>query len=81
MANKKKDVHTTYNQETKMWQTLLEGQKKPLANSRTKEAAKKKSIREAKKRKVEHVIHKQDGTIQDSDSYGNDPHPPKDKKH
>lgn len=64
-----------------MWQTLLEGQKKPLANSRTKEAAKKKSIREAKKRKVEHVIHKQDGTIQDSDSYGNDPNPPKDTKH
>jgi len=78
---KKKDVHTTYSKETKMWQTLLEGQQKPLANSQTKETAKKKSITEAKKRKVEHVIHKKDGKIQDSDSYGNDPHPPKDKKH
>jgi hypothetical protein len=30
---------------------------------------------------VELVIHKKDGTIADSDSYGNDPNPPKDKKH
>lgn len=81
MSIKKRNIHTTYNKETKMWQTLLEGQKKPLANSRTKETAKEKSIKEAKKREVEHIIHKQDGTIQDSDSYGNDPNPPKDKKH
>lgn len=77
----KKDIHTVYNKEKKMWETKLEGQDKPLSRSRLKETAKEKSIREAKKRKVEHVIHKRDGRIQDSDSYGNDPHPPKDKKH
>ena len=27
------------------------------------------------------VIHRPDGTIRDSDSYGNDPNPPKDTKH
>lgn len=27
------------------------------------------------------VIHRKDGTIRDRDSYGNDPHPPEDKKH
>ena len=27
------------------------------------------------------VIHRADGTIRDKDSYGNDPYPPKDKKH
>ncbi len=27
------------------------------------------------------VIHGKDGKIRDKDSYGNDPHPPKDKKH
>ena len=27
------------------------------------------------------VIHGRDGRIQDKDSYGNDPHPPKDNKH
>lgn len=26
-------------------------------------------------------IHRPDGTIRDSDSYGHDPHPPKDRKH
>ena len=35
----------------------------------------------AKNQKVEVVIHKRDGTIRDKDSYGNDPCPPKDKKH
>jgi hypothetical protein len=77
----KKDIHTVYNKEKKMWETKLEGQEKPLSRSHLKETAKDKSRREAQKRKVEHVIHKKDGKIQDSDSYGNDPHPPKDKKH
>jgi len=27
------------------------------------------------------VIHRKDGRIRDKDSYGNDPHPPKDRKH
>ena len=27
------------------------------------------------------VIHRRDGKIRGSDSYGNDPHPPKDRKH
>jgi len=81
MAPRKKNIHTVYNKDKKMWETKVEGQEKPLARSRTKETAKSKSIREAKKRQVEHVIHKRDGKIQDSDSYGNDPNPPKDTKH
>ncbi len=39
------------------------------------------SIREAKKKKVEHVIHNKDGKISDKDSYGNDPFPPRDTIH
>jgi len=35
----------------------------------------------AKNQKTEVVIHRKDGRIRDKDSYGNDPHPPKDKKH
>ena len=31
--------------------------------------------------KSEVVIHRKDGTIRDKDSYGNDPCPPRDKKH
>ncbi len=35
----------------------------------------------AEHQKAEVVIHRRDGTIRDKDSYGNDPYPPKDKKH
>lgn len=32
-------------------------------------------------KKSEVIIHRSDGRIRDKDSYGNDPNPPKDKKH
>ncbi|MCB9833573.1 MAG: DUF2188 domain-containing protein [Planctomycetes bacterium] len=35
----------------------------------------------ARRARTELVIHRPDGTIRDSDSYGGDPHPPKDRKH
>jgi len=35
----------------------------------------------AKNQKSEVVIHRPNGVIRDKDSYGNDPNPPKDKKH
>ena len=35
----------------------------------------------ARNQQTELVIHRPDGTIRDSDSYGNDPVPPKDRKH
>ena len=35
----------------------------------------------AKNQGSEVVIHRPDGTIRDKDSYGPDPHPPKDTKH
>jgi hypothetical protein len=35
----------------------------------------------AKHQKSEVVIHGRDGKIRDSDSYGNDPNPPRDRKH
>lgn len=76
---RKKNIHTVYNEERKMWESKKEGQKKPLASSHTKEKAKEKSRREAKRKKVEHVIHNKNGRISDKDSYGNDPNPPKDK--
>jgi len=37
--------------------------------------------KEGSDRVGEVVIHRKDGSIRDSDSYGNDPNPPKDKKH
>jgi hypothetical protein len=35
----------------------------------------------AQRDRVEVVTHGRDGRIRDSDSYGNDPMPPRDKKH
>ena len=75
----KKNIHTVYNDDRKMWETKKEGQKKPLSSSRTKANAQAKSIMEARKAKSEHVIHNKDGKISDKDSYGRDPNPPKDK--
>ncbi|MBK7491789.1 MAG: DUF2188 domain-containing protein [Nitrosomonas sp.] len=76
----KRNIHTVYNKDRKMWETKKEGQEKPLSSSHTKAAAEEKSIKEAKKAAVEHVIHNKDGKISDKDSYGNDSNPPKDKK-
>jgi hypothetical protein len=77
----KKNIHTVFNKERGMWETKKEGQRKPLASSQTKENAIEKSVKEAKKTEVEHVIHNKDGKISDKDSYGKDPNPPKDLKH
>lgn len=77
----KRNIHTTYNKDRGMWDTKLEKQTKPLASSHTKEVAMEKSIREAKSRHVEHVIHNKDGKISDKDSYGKDGNPPKDTVH
>ena len=74
----KKNIHTVYNKDREMWETKREGQEKPLASSHTKVTAEEKSIREAKKAEVEHVIHNRDGKISDKDSYGKDSNPPRD---
>lgn len=76
---RKRNIHTVYNSERKMWETKKEGQKNPIVSSHTKLKAQEKSIREAKRLKVEHVIHNMNGIISDKDSYGKDPNPPKDK--
>ena len=47
----------------------------------TQEDSIKKAIPLAKENKSEVVTHRRDGSIRDSDTYGSDPNPPKDKKH
>lgn len=41
-----------------------------------KDTAEAAGRKEAKEQKVEHVIHKRDGTIGEKNSYGKDPFPP-----
>lgn len=62
------------------WQVKPEGGK-PVSNHRTQAAAAKAAKPIAQQNKSEVVIHRPNGQIRDTDSYGNDPNPPKDRKH
>ncbi len=63
------------------WGVRGEGNKKLTKITDTKAEAEKIGRSIAKNQKSELRIHRKDGTIMDSDSYGNDPCPPKDTKH
>ncbi len=63
------------------WAVKLAKAEFPLSEHRTKAEALKVGTSLAKSFGVEHVIHGKDGKIQDRDSYGPDPFPPKDFKH
>ena len=78
MSNKR-DIHTVPAGDR--WAVKREGNPNPLSTHRTKSIAETDGAKVARKDRVEHVIHGRDGRIRDSDSYGNDPNPPKDRKH
>lgn len=75
----KKDIHVVPHKDG--WATKKEGATRAGSVHDTKNDALKQGRDQAKREKVELVIHRKDGVIQDSDSYGKDPAPPKDKKH
>jgi hypothetical protein len=77
--SKKRDIHVVPHSDG--WATKKEGATRAGSVSPTKAEALERAREQAKREKVEVVSHRRDGTIQDSDSYGNDPNPPKDKKH
>lgn len=74
----KKDIHVVPH--TEGWATRKEGAQRVGVVVDTQKAAIERAREQAKRENVEVVIHRKDGTIRDSDSYGNDPNPPKDKK-
>ena len=57
------------------------GNPKPITRPSTQGNSIEKAIPIAKQNHSEVVTHGRDGKIRDSDSYGNDPNPPRDKKH
>ena len=63
------------------WAVKQAGTKKPVSTHKTQELARQSAVPLAKVNKSEVVIHGRDGKIRDKDSYGADPHPPKDEKH
>lgn len=76
---KKKDVHIVPHPEG--WAVKRAGAKRASSVHETKAPATEAGRKTAKAEKVELVIHDKEGKIIDKDSYGNDPNPPKDKKH
>jgi len=75
----KKDQHVVPH--GKNWAVEGEGNKRATRVTKTKKEAMQIARKIAKKAKSEVVVHKRNGKISDKDSYGNDPCPPKDKKH
>ena len=75
----KKDIHVVPHKDG--WATKKEGASRAGAVTDTQKEAIGLARDQARREKAEVVIHGKDGRIRDSDSYGNDPNPPKDKKH
>ena len=63
------------------WAVKREGNARLISTHRTKALADNTARPIARREKVELVIRGKDGRIQDKDSFGNDPFPPRDKKH
>lgn len=63
------------------WAVKGEGNKKVTKITETQKEAIEIAKKIAKNQGSEVVIHNKEGRIRDKDSYGNDPCPPKDKKH
>ena len=63
------------------WGVRGAGNSKVTSTHNTQGQATDRAREIAIKQKSEVVIHRPDGRIRDKDSYGNDPHPPIDRKH
>ena len=62
------------------WDVKRSGSKRASAHTKTKKEAVDKARKMSIRNKTELVIHNTDGKISNSDSHGNDPCPPLDKK-
>ncbi|PTR05340.1 uncharacterized protein DUF2188 [Nitrosospira sp. Nsp5] len=77
--NKKRDIHVVPHADG--WATKKESVQRAGSVTHTQKEAIDRAREQARREHVEVVIHRKDGTIRDSDSYGNDPRPPVDRKH
>lgn len=79
--SKKRDIHVVPHD--RGWATVKEGADRAGVVTGTQREAIERARDQARRENVEVVIHWENGKIRDSDSdsYGNDPSPPKDKKH
>lgn len=75
----KKNIHIVPSGDR--WAVKKEGINKPLSTHGTKSLADRVARLQAQRSQTELIIHGRNGRIQDKDSFGKDPCPPKDKKH
>ena len=75
----KKDYHVVPKGE--QWAVKREGAQRASSLHKTQAGAIEAGKDLASTQKTELVIHRPNGQIRDSDSFGRDPNPPKDKKH
>ena len=76
----KKNIHVTHRKDG-TWAVIWGGAERALGIFDTQKKAIQAARPRARQKKVELVIHGMDNLIRDKDSYGEDPCPPKDKKH
>ena len=76
--SRKRDIHVVPHKDG--WATKKEGADRAGSVHSTQKEATERASQQARRERAEVVIHRKDSTIRDSDSYGNDPHPPKDRK-
>ena len=72
-----KNIHTVYNSDKHRWENKVEGNPDPISRHGTKANAEDRGRSVAKGDKVEHFIHGKDGKIQERNTYGKDPFPPR----
>lgn len=77
MAARKRDIHVV--PRANGWATIREGADRASSLHDNKKEAMDRARDLARSDRVERVEHGRDGRIMGSDSYGNDPCPPKDK--
>ena len=77
----KKNIHVVYRKDTDKWAVEEEGSSRAIKLFDTKQEAMRHGRELAKKRGVELIPHKKTGEITNPNSYGNDPYPPRDRKH
>lgn len=75
----KRSIHVVPHQDS--WAAHKEGAKRASFLGDTKAEVEARARAQARVEHAELFIHGRDGRIQDRDSYGNDPCPPKDTKH
>ena len=77
----RRDDHVVPKSDRGGWDVKREGAERASDHFERKSDAMQRGRDLAREHKAELVEHGRNGRIQDSDSYGDDPNPPKDRKH